>query len=273
MPFVSDIIPTPLLPPAYRGLHCQSLQPIVSINALRFARPCVFRNLPSQRAAGLSSTIAACQRETQPQQPQQTFPKVALTAVLDLFQNRLPFVQCTAAFSSYLRSLSARASAPTYLTISSRSARLNKKTARYFSALDILCISSLLASSLQNCSIQPICRAAVFSSLSLKTQLCLSLEARPCHTAWMEIQQHQLPYAMQQQEQGATKKNTSQQAQHQNMLAAPPKRDMTMIYGYELSVQHEYGMWICDTGHSTVSHYNQQQSEPPTPKKKNSKSN
>lgn len=171
---------------------------------------------------------------------QQTFPKVALAAAPYLFQNRLPFVQRIPAFSSYLRSLSARASAPTYLTISSRSARLNKKTARYFSALDILCISSLLASSLQNCSIQPTCRAAVFSSLSIKTQLCPSLEARPCHTAWRynSINSHAAAGARSQ------KKKTSQQAQHQNMLAAPPKRDMTMIYGYEVSVQHEYGIWI-----------------------------
>lgn len=239
MPFVSDIIPTPLLPPAYRGLHCQSLQRIVSINALRFARPFGFRNLPAQRAAGLSNTIAACQRGTQ---PQQTFPKVALAAVLYLFQNRLPFVQRTPAFSSYLRSLSARASAPTYHTISSLSSCEQENSSLLFSVRYLVyqLATCQLATELQYSAHLP-CSSV---SLSLSQNAALPPFGSPTIPHRWEIQQHQLPYAMQQQEQGAKKQKHHSKHSTRTCSQHSPKRDMTMIYGYEVSVQHEYGIWI-----------------------------
>jgi hypothetical protein len=187
MPFVSDIIPTPLLPPAYRGLHCQSLQRIVSINALRFARPFGFRNLPAHRAAGLSNTIAACQRGTQ---PQQTFPKVALAAAPYLFQNRLPFVQRTPAFSSYLRSLSARASAllTSYQLAISSFEQENSSLLFSVRYLVYQLATCQLATELQYSAHLPC--SSVF--LSLYQNAALPLFGSPTMPHRLEIQQHQL---------------------------------------------------------------------------------
>ena len=160
--------------------------------------------------------IAACQRGTQ---PQQTFPKVALAAVLYLFQNRLPFVRRTPAFSSYLRSLSARASAPTYHTISSLSSCEQENSSLLFSVRYLVyqLATCQLATELQYSAHLPC--SSVF--LSLYHNAALPLFGSPTMPHRLEIQQHQLLCSSRSKE--PKKKNITASTAPEHARSTPPK--------------------------------------------------